>query len=73
MIVMKLESRVLVPCGLECGQVDMRRFGEVIRGEDGPSVLEGGGSRRQWEEVRERWGKMCELSWGIEGDGGNWN
>ena len=46
MIVVKLESRILVLCRLECGQVDRRRpgtTGDVIRGDDGPSVLGDGG------------------------------
>ena len=38
-IVMELESRVLVVCSLDCGQVDKRSFGDVIRVDDGPCVL----------------------------------
>ena len=41
-IVMKLESRVLALCSLEGGEVDdvdRRRLGDVIKGDDGPSVL----------------------------------
>lgn len=44
MIVVKLESRILVLCSLECGQIDRRRPGDVIRGADGPSVPGDGGS-----------------------------
>ena len=38
-IVMELESRVLVVCSLDCGEVDKRSFGDVIRVDDGPCVL----------------------------------
>ena len=43
MIGVKLESRILVLCSLECGQVDRRRPGDVIKGDDGPSVPGDGG------------------------------
>ena len=44
-IVMKLDSRILVLCSLERGQVDRRRLGDVIKGDDddGPSILGDGG------------------------------
>lgn len=54
-MVIKLESRVLVLCSLECDHVDRRGLGDVIKGDDdGPSVLGDGWGEFMVSPMRRR-------------------